>query len=42
MTLIKSTGGVYEVMADGKLIHSKQQTGAFPDEAELLKKLRNL
>lgn len=40
--LIESTGGVYEITVDGVLIHSKAQTGVFPDEVELLEKLRNL
>jgi len=40
--LIESTGGVYEVTVDGVLVHSKAQTGVFPDEAVLLEKLRTM
>lgn len=36
---IKGSGGVFEVIKDGKLIHSKAQTGNFPDEEALVKKL---
>ena len=36
---IKGSGGVFEVMKDGKLIHSKARTGNFPDEEDLIKKL---
>ena len=35
--LIKSNGGVFEVVVDGELIYSKKATGDFPDEAQLLK-----
>jgi selenoprotein W-related protein len=37
--LIKSGGGVFEVMVDGELIYSKKATGNFPDEAQLLKQI---
>ena len=30
-TLIKGDRGVFEVTADGRLIHSKKQTGMFPE-----------
>jgi selT/selW/selH-like putative selenoprotein len=36
---IKGSGGVFEVIKDGKLIHSKARTGNFPDEEALVKKL---
>ena len=36
MTLKKSSGGVFEVMVDGRLAYSKAKTGAFPTDAELL------
>jgi len=37
--LIKSSGGVFEVVVDGTLVYSKKETGEFPDEQELVKKL---
>ncbi len=37
--LIGSTGGVFEVVVDGKLVYSKRSTGEFPDEQQLLKSL---
>jgi len=38
--LIESSGGVFEIVADGKLHYSKKQTGQFPDEEQLVKKIR--
>ncbi len=38
--LVESSGGVFEVVADGALVYSKKQTGEFPDEARLVEKLR--
>jgi selenoprotein W-related protein len=38
--LIESSGGVFEVVVDGSLVYSKKQTGEFPDEAQLLGKIR--
>jgi selenoprotein W-related protein len=37
--LIASGGGVFEISVDGRLLHSKKQTGQFPDEAALAKRL---
>jgi selT/selW/selH-like putative selenoprotein len=37
--LIKSSGGVFEVVKDGQLIFSKAKEGRFPQNAEILKKL---
>jgi len=37
--LIKSSGGVFEVVIDGDLVYSKKVTGEFPDEMKLIKKL---
>jgi selenoprotein W-related protein len=31
VTLIPSSGGVYEITLDGQLIYSKKETGQFPD-----------
>jgi selenoprotein W-related protein len=38
-TLVKGSGGVFEVYKDGKLIHSKKQTGTFPTHEGILKLL---
>lgn len=37
--LIKSSGGVFEVIVNGDLIYSKKQTGEFPDEMEIVKQV---
>jgi selenoprotein W-related protein len=37
--LIKSGGGVFEVMIDGELIYSKKATGDFPDEMQLVREI---
>ncbi len=37
--LIKSSGGVFEVVVDGELAYSKKATGQFPDEMQLLQQL---
>lgn len=39
LTLIPGGGGVFDVVVDGKLVHSKKQVGAFPDEQALVKSL---
>jgi selenoprotein W-related protein len=39
MELIKSSGGVFEVTVDDKLVYSKKKTGEFPDEQQLVKQL---
>lgn len=36
MDLISSGGGVYEVVADGKLVFSKKKLGRFPNEGEVV------
>jgi selenoprotein W-related protein len=33
--LIPSSGGVFEVSLDGKLLYSKQSTGRFPSQQEV-------
>lgn len=37
--LIKSSGGVFEVVIDGVLVYSKKKTGEFPDEEQLVKQV---
>ena len=38
-TLIKGSGGQFEVMLDGQLIFSKKQLGRFPENQEILEKI---
>jgi len=40
VTLIPSSGGVFEVTVAGELVYSKRSSGVFPDEDTLLAKLR--
>jgi selenoprotein W-related protein len=40
VTLVASSGGVFEVTVDGVLLHSKRASGVFPDEQVLLGQLR--
>ncbi|HDM76109.1 MAG TPA: SelT/SelW/SelH family protein [Deltaproteobacteria bacterium] len=39
--LIKSSGGVFEVKHNGKLIFSKKKTGRFPDPAKIVELIKN-
>jgi selenoprotein W-related protein len=39
LSLIPSSGGVFEVTADGKTIFSKKQTGRRPEPGEVLTQL---
>jgi selT/selW/selH-like putative selenoprotein len=36
VNLIKSSGGAFEVKADGRLLFSKLETGRFPKNEEIL------
>lgn len=38
--LIPSSGGVFEVRAGGELVFSKRQLGRFPEEGEVVSKLK--
>jgi selenoprotein W-related protein len=38
-TLIRGSGGVFEVVFDGKLIYSKKAVGRFPELDEILSQL---
>jgi len=33
--LIRASGGVFDVLVDGKLVYSKKKEGRFPDEGEV-------
>ncbi|NOS99494.1 MAG: SelT/SelW/SelH family protein [Phycisphaerales bacterium] len=39
VTMIEGRGGIFDVRVDGSLVYSKQQTGQFPEHAEILDKL---
>ncbi len=38
-TLIKGSGGQFEIVLDGQLIYSKKQEGRFPETQEVLSKI---
>ena len=38
--LVKGDAGAFVVIADGKTLFSKHETGRFPDEEEILVQLR--
>ena len=38
--LIKGGGGIFDVRRDGELIYSKDETGRFPEDAEVLQALK--
>jgi selenoprotein W-related protein len=39
LTLVPSDGGVFEVFKNGEKIYSKDKTGEFPDEDEIVSRL---
>jgi selT/selW/selH-like putative selenoprotein len=40
--LIQGRGGVFDVVANGKLVYSKHATGRFPEEEEVVEAIRPL
>jgi selenoprotein W-related protein len=38
-TLVRGSGGEFEISVDGKLVFSKKQAGRFPDTDEILAQL---
>lgn len=42
LTLIPSSGGAFEIRANGKLLHSKLDTGDWPDFDEVVKAIKKL
>jgi selenoprotein W-related protein len=40
LKLVPSSGGVFEISVDGHKLHSKAETGEFPDFDALLKKIQ--
>jgi selenoprotein W-related protein len=42
LELVPSDGGVFEVSANGKVIHSKRATGEFPKPKAVLQSIQRL
>jgi selenoprotein W-related protein len=42
LTLIPSSGGAFEIRANGKLFHSKLDTGDWPDFDAIVKTIKKL
>lgn len=42
LTFIPSSGGVFEVTANGSVVHSKRETNQFPDEGTVIKRVGEL
>jgi selenoprotein W-related protein len=40
LTLIPSSGGAFEIRANGKLLHSKLDSGEWPDFDEMVKAIK--
>ena len=40
LTLIPSGGGAFEIRANGKLLHSKLESGEWPDFDEVVKAIK--
>ena len=40
LTLIPSSGGAFEIHANGKLLHSKLESGEWPDFDEIVKAIK--
>jgi selenoprotein W-related protein len=40
--LVESSGGVFEVTADGKLVFSKKELGRFPEPGEVRENIKAL
>ena len=34
-TLIEGSGGIFDVIVDGRLVYSKKETGRFPEPGEV-------
>jgi len=42
LTLIPSSGGAFEIRTNGKLLHSKLDTGDWPDFDEVVKTIKKV
>jgi len=40
LALIPSSGGAFEIRANGKLLHSKLQSGEWPDFDEIVRSIK--
>jgi selenoprotein W-related protein len=40
LTLIPSSGGAFEIRANGKLVHSKLETGDWPDFDQVVSQIK--
>lgn len=40
LTLVPSTGGVFDISKDGQVIFSKKAEGRFPEHDEVLERLK--
>ena len=40
--LIEGGGGVFDVRVDGRLIYSKDETGRFPENVEIVSQIRGV
>ena len=42
LTLVPSGGGAFEVSANGKKVHSKLETGEWPDFDEIVRQIKKV
>ncbi|MBN2008899.1 Rdx family protein [candidate division KSB1 bacterium] len=42
VSLIRGSGGIFEILMDNKLIYSKARTGRFPNAGEITDIIENL
>jgi selenoprotein W-related protein len=42
LTLLPSSGGAFEIRANGKLLHSKLQSGDWPDFDQVVNQIKKL
>lgn len=40
VTLIPSSGGIFEVRVDGEVVYSKDSTGRFPEKGEVIEAMK--
>ena len=40
LTLVPSSGGAFEITANGKLLHSKRDTGEWPDFDTVVRQIK--
>jgi selenoprotein W-related protein len=37
--LVRGSGGVFDVVVDGRLVYSKHETGRFPEPGEVVRRI---